>query len=105
MRKILYHLENDVEGRSIERETSEFFHTFLELGAQGCKGYGGDIVTPYIHILAHHASAKHERFKCLGWFSSQGIEEKNDVLKHLHHGKSNSEMQPLTLSSWRKGLE
>lgn len=46
-------------------------------------------MTPYMHILVCHASNKHKEFKCLGWFSSEGIEKKNDILKHLHHARSN----------------
>ncbi|KAH6933577.1 hypothetical protein HPB50_016532 [Hyalomma asiaticum] len=86
--EVLEQLEHNVDGRSIQNKASEFFETFLELGKE-CKGYGPERVTPYMHILAHHASSKHETLKCLGWFSSQGIEKKNDVLKHLHHSKTN----------------
>ncbi|KAH9371063.1 hypothetical protein HPB48_014739 [Haemaphysalis longicornis] len=58
-------------------------------GSLGTRVTGPDRVTPYLHILVHHASKKHQDFMCLGWFSSEGVEKKNDILKNLHHAKSN----------------
>lgn len=78
-----------MNGQSIQKETSKFLETFLYLGTLGQKAYGADQVTPYLHLLAHHASKKNEDFMCLGWFSSEGIEKKNGILKNLHHAKSN----------------
>ncbi|KAL1482737.1 hypothetical protein MTO96_033587 [Rhipicephalus appendiculatus] len=87
--EIFDHFEQNTTGESNEKKVSQFLETFLELGSLGNKGYGADRVTPYIHILAHHAPRKHEEFQCLSWYSSEGIEKKNDILKHLHHAKSN----------------
>lgn len=89
LEKILLHFNSDVTGSSVQKEALEFLELFVQLGRDGSKGYGKERVTPYIHILAHHASQKHESFGCLGWFCSQGIEKKNDVLKHIHHSKTN----------------
>ncbi|EEC08264.1 conserved hypothetical protein, partial [Ixodes scapularis] len=88
-REVLKHFETDVSGSNVEEKTRAFFRTFIELGRTKRKGYGKDRVTPYIHIFAHHAPVKHVEFGCLGWFSSQGLEKKNDVLKTMHHARSN----------------
>lgn len=80
--EVLEHLEHNVDECSIQNKVCEFFDTFLELGKE-CKGYGRERVTPYMHILVHHASSKHETFKCLGWFSSQGIEKKKRCAEAL----------------------
>ncbi|CAN7944734.1 unnamed protein product [Ixodes hexagonus] len=56
---VLTHFETDVLGTCVEQKTRAFLSTFVELGKTKCKGYGKDRVTPYIHIFAHHASAKH----------------------------------------------
>ncbi|KAH7939302.1 hypothetical protein HPB52_010403 [Rhipicephalus sanguineus] len=42
-----------------------------------------------MHILCHHAAQKHVEADGLGKFSSQGLEKKNDILKHLYHARSN----------------
>ncbi|KAH8036417.1 hypothetical protein HPB51_000359 [Rhipicephalus microplus] len=86
--EVLDNFEHIVDGLSIQNKASQLFETFLELGKE-CKGYGPELVTPYMHILVHRAVSKHETFKCLGWLSSQETEGKNDVLKHLHHSKTN----------------
>lgn len=39
--------------------------------------------------LSHHAPQRHVKHKCLGWFSSQAVEKKNDVIKKIHYQKSN----------------
>ncbi|CAN7946703.1 unnamed protein product, partial [Ixodes pacificus] len=92
-RSILLHFETNVTGGNVEEKARTFFRTFIELGNSARKGYGKSrtkvVLQPYIHIVAHHAPSKHVQFKCLGWFSSQGLEKKNDVLKTLHHTKSN----------------
>lgn len=87
---IMVHLETNTRGESIQENAHAFLETFISLGSSARKGYGKDRVTPYIHILARHASKKHESVGCLGWYSSQGIEKKNDILKNFHHKKSNN---------------
>ncbi|KAH9375055.1 hypothetical protein HPB48_009876 [Haemaphysalis longicornis] len=90
LHKICEHFENGLDGNSVQTQTSPCRDTFVKSGSYGCKGYEPERVTTYIHILAHHASIKHEQFNSLGRFSSEGIErKKNDVLKHWHHSRSN----------------
>lgn len=86
---MLTHFERDVVGMCVMQNTRAFLSTFAQLGNTKRKGYGKDGVAPYIHIYAHHAPVKNTQFKCLGWFSSQGLEKKNDKLKTLHHARSN----------------
>ncbi|KAL3217706.1 hypothetical protein MRX96_032047 [Rhipicephalus microplus] len=86
--EVLDNFEHNVDGLSIQNKGSQLFENFLELGKE-CKGYGSELVTLYVHILVHHATSKHETFKCLEWFSSQVTEGKNYVSKHLHHSKTN----------------
>ncbi|KAL3226066.1 hypothetical protein MRX96_004510 [Rhipicephalus microplus] len=105
--EVLDHFEHNVDGLSIQNKASQFFETFLESG-KDCKGYGPERVAPYMHILVHHAANRHETFKCLGWFSSQGIEKKNDALKHLHHSKTNkwnAAQDALKLAKWLEVVE
>ncbi|KAL3227681.1 hypothetical protein MRX96_003649 [Rhipicephalus microplus] len=73
--EVLDHFEQNVDGLSVLNKAYKFFETFVELGKE-CKGYGPERVTPYVYILVHHATSKHETCKCLGWFSSQGMEKK-----------------------------
>lgn len=104
--RICDHFEHNVTGASIEQETTEFHETFLKLGELGQKGYGAERVTPYMHILACHASKKHENFKCLGWFSSEGVEKKKTTFLSIciMQNPINGMLLPMR-SNWQNALK
>lgn len=90
----------DKTGKEVQREANLMLDTFVRLGSRR-KGYGKERLTPYIHILCHHAPQKHKEQMCLGKFCSQALEKKNDILKHFYHLRSNkwdSATDPLNLS-------
>lgn len=86
---ICQHFENGLDRNNLQTQTSPFLDTLVKLASCGCKGFGPGRVTTHNHILAYYASIKHEQFNCLGRFSSEGIEKKNDILKHWRHSRSN----------------
>lgn len=88
-RSLIIAFDNDTTGKDMQGSATKFMTLFTALGESKRKGYDATQITPYIHILAHHAPQKHSEFKCLGWFSSQGLEKKNDVMKRIHHEKTN----------------
>lgn len=79
---VMTHFEKNATGERVDQKTQQFLKTFLDLGHTSRKGYGKSRITPYIHILTHHASIKHEQFRCLGWYSSQGLEKKKRRFKN-----------------------
>ncbi|KAH7939112.1 hypothetical protein HPB52_006146 [Rhipicephalus sanguineus] len=89
LRSLLEAFSGSDTDRDLEKDGQAFLQTFVRLGNSKRKGYGGERLTPYIHILCHHAALKHKQSKGLSKFASQGLEKKNDVLKHFYHQRSN----------------
>ncbi|KAH9372370.1 hypothetical protein HPB48_003322 [Haemaphysalis longicornis] len=77
LRSLLDPFTSNATDSSAENQAClEFLQRFIDLGKGPRRDYGKRRVTPYIHILCHHAAQKHEEFKSLGWFSSQSLEKK-----------------------------
>ncbi|KAL1482603.1 hypothetical protein MTO96_014121 [Rhipicephalus appendiculatus] len=71
--------------KDLEAEAKRFLDTFIHTALTKGKCYGRERVTPYIHILCHHAVQKHKQLRGLAKFSTQALEKKNDILKRLYH--------------------
>ncbi len=70
----------------------------LDYQTIGKKRLGYETVTPYMHILVYHIPHFTSLHGTLAKFSGQGVEKLNDVVKKIHHQKTNKwdgEMQAL----------
>jgi hypothetical protein len=68
---------------------NSFIEQFLELGKQKREGYQPKNITPYLHVLLYHVPYFVSRYGNLSQFSGQGVEKANDIVKQIHHTKTN----------------
>ncbi len=61
----------------------------LDYQSVGQKRLGYETVTPYMHILAYHIPYFTSIHGTLAKLSGQGVEKLNDVMKTIHHQKTN----------------
>ena len=76
-------------GQEIFQEIHKFMSNFLSLGRQKREGYHPKNVTPYMHCLLYHVPAFLDSYGSLSANSGQGVEKTNDIVKQIHHGKTN----------------
>ncbi|KAH9383763.1 hypothetical protein HPB48_025533 [Haemaphysalis longicornis] len=81
LEKILLHFNSDVTGSSVQKEALEFLQLFVQLGRDGSKGYGKVLSTMLLKSM--------NLLAVLVGFVAKELRKKNDVLKHIHHSKTN----------------
>ena len=75
-----------VAGSHLFEKCKLWAELFLSLD-KSRKGY--DTVTPYIHVLVYHIPWFSKQFGSLCKFSGQAVEKCNDLIKTIHHLKTN----------------
>ena len=91
-----------VAGSHLFEKCKSWAELFLSLG-KSRKGY--DTVTPYIHVLVYHIPWFSKQFGSLCKFSGQAVEKCNDLIKTIHHLKTNKHDPAVDALKCRKRIE
>ena len=82
-----------------------FVKTVLDIGKNKREGYHSNNITPYVHTLLYHVPFFLQEHGSLAHFNGQCGEKTNDIIKQIHHLKSNKTDQTLDALLVRKRLE
>ena len=95
----------EYNGEEMFETMQQFVKNFLNIGKKKREGYQPNNITPYIHTLVYHVPYFLQEYGSLAYFTGQVVEKTNDIIKQIHHSKSNKIDPTVDALVVRKRLE